>query len=118
MSDHQPAGRRAAVIEASRRRIGPAVVLAVVLPLATLGAAMLVRTEAPAVPDTPPETVPLTRLTLACPSSPDEATRSVSIGSALASSDGEVSVDTLGESPSPPPVAPGELASVDVEGAA
>ena len=71
MSDQQPAGRRAAVVAASRRRIGPAVVLAVVLPLATLGAAMLVRTEAPAVPDTPPETVPLTRLTLACPSSQD-----------------------------------------------
>ena len=67
MSEQQPAGRRAAAAAAARRRLGPAVVLAVLLPLATLGAAMLVSTEAPPVPATPPETVPLTRLTLACP---------------------------------------------------
>ena len=118
MSERQPAGRRAAAVAASRRRVGPAVVLAVLLPLATLGAATLVRTEAPAVPDTPPETVPLTRLTLACPSSLDEDTRRIAVGSALATVDGEVAVDTLGGSARPLPVSAGELTSVDVEGAA
>jgi hypothetical protein len=118
MSEQQPAGRRAAAVGASRRRIGPAVVLAVLLPLATLGAAMLVSTEAPPVPDTPPETTTLTRLTLGCPSSPDDATAAIAVGSTLATEDGEVSVDTLGGTQSPLPVSAGELTSVDVEGAA
>ncbi len=118
MSDHQPAGRRAAAVAASRRRLGPAVVLAVLLPLATLGAAMLVSTEAPTVPDTPPETTALTRLTLGCPSSLDGATAAIAVGSTLATGDGEVSVDTLGGAPSPLLVSAGELTSVEVEGAA
>ena len=50
MSEHQPTGRRAAAAPATaRRQVGPAVVLAVLLPLATLGAVALVRTESPAV---------------------------------------------------------------------
>jgi hypothetical protein len=99
MSD-QPAGRRSAspTTSAPRWRVGPALVLPLVLPLAALGASFLVRTERPEPAAADPRTSALTRVTLACPSSPDEAEPSggqVSVTSSLAEEDGEVTVDPL-----------------------
>ena len=67
MSDVAP-GRRSATAGAPRRRVTPAIVLAVLVPLLTLGALALVRTEQPTGRGPPPELTVLTRVSLGCPS--------------------------------------------------
>ena len=60
-------GRRSAV----RRRVSPTAVLAVLLPLLTVGALALVRPDVLATPDRAPEQVSPSWVDLVCPSGPD-----------------------------------------------
>ena len=60
-------GRRSAV----RRQVSPTALLAVLLPLLTVGALSLVRPDAPVTPDRAPEQVSPSRVDLVCPSGPD-----------------------------------------------
>ncbi len=94
-----------------RSRIGPAVVLSVVVPLAALGASLLVRTEQPAVHSADPEATALSRVTLGCPSSRTNATAEVEIASSLAEEDGEVGVDPLTDDQQDLPVRAGAITS-------
>ncbi|MEO5853476.1 MAG: DUF5719 family protein [Nocardioides sp.] len=89
-------GRRTA--EASRRPVAPALVLAVLLPLVTVGTLALVPTGGTANTPGPPELTELTRTSLGCPAS-HGANRSVVVGSATADEDGQVSLDPLDGAP-------------------
>lgn len=95
-------GRRAA--EAPRRPLAPALVLAVLLPLLTVGVLALVPTGVTEDASRPPELIELTRTSLGCPTSRG-ATRSLVVGSATADAAGQVSLDPL----------VGEPRSVDVQ---
>jgi len=86
-------GHRAA--EAPRRPVGPALVLAVALPLLTVGTLALVPTGGPDESPQPPELSAVTRTSLGCPAAHGE-TRSVLVGSSLAEEDGQVALDLLG----------------------
>ena len=105
MSDVAP-GRRSATPTTPRRRVTPAIVLAVLVPLLTLGALALVRTEQPRVAARPPELTELTRVSLGCPSAAGTDSRELAVGSALATEDGEVAVDVLGPGGAPQPRRP------------
>ncbi len=60
-------GRRRATVERRRPRPNPTLVLAVLLPLATIGALAVVDQEAPAPTTMPPAAEPLDRTDLGCP---------------------------------------------------
>ena len=119
MSDVTP-GRRSATPTTPRRRVTPAIVLAVLVPLLTLGALALVRTEQPRVAARPPELTVLTRVSLGCPSAAGSDSRELAVGSALATEDGEVAVDVLGSGGAPQPLdlRPGRVSSTQVPEAA
>ncbi len=119
MSDVAP-GRRSATPTTPRRRVTPAIVLAVLVPLLTLGALALVRTEQPRVAARPPELTELTRVSLGCPSAAGSDSRELAVGSALATEDGEVAVDVLGSGGAPQPLdlRPGRVSSTQVPEAA
>ena len=119
MSDVTP-GRRSATPTTPRRRVTPAIVLAVLVPLLTLGALALVRTEQPRVAARPPELTELTRVSLGCPSAAGSDSRELAVGSALATEDGEVAVDVLGSGGAPQPLdlRPGRVSSTQVPEAA
>ena len=119
MSDVTP-GRRSATPTTPRRRVTPAIVLAVLVPLLTLGALALVRTEQPRVAARPPELTELTRVSLGCPSAAGSDSRELAVGSALATEDGEVAVDVLGSGGAPQPLdlRPGRVSSAQVPEAA
>ena len=119
MSDVTP-GRRSATPTTPRRRVTPAIVLAVLVPLLTLGALALVRTEQPRVAARPPELTELTRVSLGCPSAAGSDSRELAVGSALATEDGEVAVDVLGSGGAPKSLdlRPGRVSSTQVPEAA
>lgn len=110
-------GRRAA--EAPSRPMAPALVLAVALPLLTVGTLALVPTGGPQVTTEPPELTALTRTSLGCPAARGES-RSVLVGSSLAEEDGRVTVDRLGGDAGPRrlDVRPFRLTSADPQRAA
>lgn len=101
-------GRRSA-----RRRSGLnlTIVLAVVLPLASAGALLLVRPSEPGDATYAPATTPLTAATLACPSALPDAPE-VALTTVAEGVDGQVEVG-LGDDAREVPVATGRVSSAD-----
>jgi len=107
-------GRRTA--EAPRRPLVPGLVLAVMLPMLTVGALALVRTGGTEDASRPPQLTELTRTSVACPT-PHGETRRVLVGSAAADEDGTVSLDRFDGQPRPLDVRAGRLTATNARGA-
>lgn len=107
-------GRRTA----TGRRLNPAVVLAVLLPLLTIGALLLVQTHDEPAPPRPPDERPLTQAALGCPSG-DGKGDALGVATSLDDVEGEVLVAGEGPAdPSPVPVRSGEVADATADVAA
>ena len=101
-------GRRSAQ---RRSGLNLTIVLAVVLPLASLGALLLVRPSEPSDATRPPASTPLTAATLVCPSALRDAPE-VALSTVADGVDGTVTVG-LGDDPREVPVAAGKVSTHD-----